>query len=465
MAYEFDPAVFKRRRERFLKKMEDGVALIPSAPQFIRNGDVTHDYRQHSDFFYLTGFEEPGSLLALCKGNGSDRFVLFVPKRDKLMEIWNGRRAGPEGAKERYGADAAFTIEEIDAKVPEYLRDQTRAYWRLGENETLDGRFTGWLNRVRQMKREGHNAPLEVHDPGRILNEMRLLKNNDDLRYLRESCRIAAEGHNHGMRRTRPGMHEYEVQAEIEYIFRKHGCHRNGYGSIVAGGDNANILHYHENNDVLRDGDLLLVDAGCEYGYYSADITRVWPVNGKFSEAQAEVYNWVLRAQKAAIEKCRPGVSFRDVHNRAVEVLTEGIVEMGLLKGDPAKIIATQKHWEEDVKAKRKDPTKDKAPKTYREFYMHNTSHWLGLDVHDVGDYRHGEKWVKLSPGCVLTVEPGLYIARGRKDVPARYRGIGIRIEDDVLVTHDKPEVLTRDCVKGVEEVEALMAEGRNGEN
>jgi Xaa-Pro aminopeptidase len=311
------------------------------------------------------------------------------------------------------------------------------------------------------MKREGHNAPLEVHDPGRILNEMRLLKNNDDLRYLRESCRIAAQGHNHGMRRTRPGMHEYEVQAEIEYIFRKRGCHRNGYGSIVAGGDNANILHYHENNDVLRDGDLLLVDAGCEYGYYSADITRVWPVNGKFSEAQAEVYNWVLRAQKAAIEKCRPGVSFRDVHNRAVEVLTEGIVEMGLLKGDPAKIIATQKQWEEDVKAKRKNPAKDKAPKTYREFYMHNTSHWLGLDVHDVGDYRHGEKWVKLSPGCVLTVEPGLYIARGRKDVPARYRGIGIRIEDDVLVTHDKPEVLTRDCVKGVEEVEALMAEGR----
>lgn len=461
MAYEFDPAVFNRRRERFLREMEDGIALIPSAPEFIRNGDVHYDYRQHSDFFYLTGFEEPGSLLLLRKGRGKERFILFVPRRDKVMEIWNGRRAGPEGAKARYGADLAFTIEEIDAKVPDYLRDQPRAYWRFGENAAQDARFTNWLNRVRQMKREGHNAPLEIHDPGRILNELRLIKTNDDLRYMRESCRIAAEGHNHGIRRTRPGMREYEVQAEIEYVFRKRGCHRNGYGSIVAGGDNATILHYQENNDVLRDGDLLLVDAGCEYGYYSADITRVWPVNGRFSEAQAEVYNWVLRAQLAAIDMCRPGTGFREIHNRAVEVLTEGIVEMGLLKGDPAKIIATQKQWEEDVKAKRKDPAKDKPPKTYREFYMHNTSHWLGLDVHDVGDYRNGEDWVKLRPGCVLTVEPGLYIAKDRKDVPARYRGIGIRIEDDVLVTTGKPEVLTRDCVKGVEETEALMAEAR----
>ena len=459
MAYEFDPAVFRRRRERFLKKMEDGVALVPSAPEFIRNGDVHHDYRQHSDFFYLTGFEEPGSLLVLSKGDSKHCFILFVPKRDKVMEIWNGRRAGPEGARTRYGADAAFTIDEIDAKVPEYLRDRTRAYWRFWENSAQDARFTGWLNRVRQMKRDGHNAPLEIHDPGRILSELRLIKNSDDLRYMRESCRIAAEGHNHGMRRTRPGMHEFEVQAEIEYMFRRRGCHRNGYGSIVAGGDNANILHYHENNGVLRDGDLLLVDAGCEYGYYSADITRAWPVSGRFSEPQAEVYNWVLRAQQAAIDICKPGVSFRDVHNRAVEVLTEGMVDMGLLKGNPAKIIATQKQWDEDVKAKRKDPAKHKPPRTYREFYMHNTSHWLGLDVHDVGDYRHGEEWVKLQPGCVLTVEPGLYIAKDRKDVPARYRGIGIRIEDDVLVTSGKPDVLTGDCVKGVREVEALMAE------
>jgi Xaa-Pro aminopeptidase len=359
MAYEFDPEVFRRRRERFVKAMEDGVALIPSAPEFIRNGDVHHEYRQHSDFFYLTGFEEPGSLLALCKNGSQHQFILFVPKRDKVMEIWNGRRAGPEGAKKRYGADAAFTTEEIDPKVPELLRDQTRAYWRFGEGASQDARFTAWLNRVRQMKREGHNGPLEIHDPGRILNQLRLIKNNDDLRYMRESSRIAAEGHNHGMRRTRPGMREFEVQAEIEYMFRKRGCHRNGYGSIVASGDNANILHYHENNDVLRDGDLILVDAGCEYGYYSADITRAWPVNGKFSEPQAEVYNWVLRAQEAAIELCKPGVSFRDVHNRAVEVLTEGMVDMGLLKGNPKKIIAEQKQWDEDVKAKRKDRSQE----------------------------------------------------------------------------------------------------------
>lgn len=461
MPYEFDPAIFKRRRERLLKDMQPGVAIIPAAPEYLRNGDVHHDYRQHSDFFYLTGFEEPGSLALLCKDAGEHRFVLFVPKRDKMMEIWNGRRAGPEGAVQKYGADAAFTTEEIDAKVPQYLRNQSRVYARLGESEGFDKRLTGWLNRVRAMKREGFNAPTEIHDPGKFLNEMRLIKTDDDLRFMREAGRIASEGHNHGMRLTRPGMFEYEVQAEIEYVFKKHGCHRNGYGSIVAGGDNANILHYHENNMVLNDGDLLLVDAGCEYGYYSADITRTWPVNGKFSDAQAEVYNWVLRAQQAAIDICKPGTGFREVHMRAVEVLTEGMVAMGLLKGDPKQIIATQLQWEEDVKSKKKDPQKDEAPRTYREFYMHNTSHWLGLDVHDVGDYRHGEEWVKLRPGCVLTVEPGIYIAASRTDVPEQYRGIGVRIEDDVLVTNGKADVLTSDCVKTVEDVEALMEEAK----
>ncbi|MBE7490913.1 MAG: aminopeptidase P N-terminal domain-containing protein [Planctomycetes bacterium] len=461
MAYEFDPAVFKRRRDRLLAEMQPGVAIFPAAPEYLRNGDVHHDYRQHSDFFYLTGFEEPGALALLCKDAGEHRFVLFVPKRDKLMEIWNGRRAGPEGAKARYGADAAFTLEEIDQKVPDYLRNVQRLYVRLGENTAFDERVTGWLNRVRAMKRQGYNAPTELHDPARILHEMRLIKNDDDLRYMRQACRITAEAHNHGMRMTRPGMREYEVQAEIEYIFRKNGCHRNGYGSIVAAGDNANILHYHENNALLRDGDLILVDAGSEYGFYSADITRTWPVNGKFSEPQAEVYNWVLKAQLEAIKLCRPGVSYRDAHNRAVEVLTEGMVAMGLLSGDPKEIIATQNQWDEDVKNKKKDPAKDKAPRTYREFYMHNTSHWLGMDVHDVGDYKNGDNWVPLRPGCVLTIEPGLYIAADRDDVPNKYRGIGVRIEDDVLVTTGQPDVLTKDAVKTVEDIEALMEEAK----
>jgi Xaa-Pro aminopeptidase len=459
MSAEFDAGIFQRRRDELIKRMQDGVAIFPSAPTFFRNGDVHHDYRQHSDFFYLTGFEEPGSLALIIKGHGDHSFVLFVPKRDKLMEIWNGRRAGPEGALKTYGADAAFTLDDIDDKVPEYLRNVSRMYVRLGDTTEFDERVTGWLKRVRGMKRQGFNAPTEMHDPSEIVHEMRLIKNADDLRFHRRACEITAEAHNRAMRITRPGMYEYQVQAEIEYEFRKAGSPRNGYGCIVAGGDNANILHYHENNMVLNDGDLLLVDAGCEYGLYSADITRTWPVNGKFSEAQAEVYNWVLRAQAAGIDKCRVGETFRASHEAAVEVLTEGMVAMGLLKGDPAKIIATYKQWEEDVKNKKVDPKKDKEPRTYREFYMHNTGHWLGMDVHDVGNYKNGEDWVPLRAGCVLTVEPGIYIAADRTDVPKKYRGIGVRIEDDVLVTRGKPDVMTHDGVKTVEDIEALMAE------
>ncbi|MBK8207880.1 MAG: aminopeptidase P N-terminal domain-containing protein [Planctomycetes bacterium] len=459
MNLDFDAAIFKRRREALIKRMLPGVAIFPAAPEYLRNGDVHHDYRQHSDFYYLTGFEEAGALALIIKEHGEHSFVLFVPKRDKMMEIWNGRRAGPEGAIKKFGADAAFTLEEIESKVPEYLRNVQRMYVHLGDETHFDERVTGWLNRVRAMKRQGFNAPTELHDPSEIVHEMRLHKSKDDLRYLRRACEITSEGHNAGMRATRPGMFEYEVQAEIEHVFRKQGSRRNGYGSIVAGGDNANILHYHENNMQLNDGDLLLVDAGTEFGMYTADITRTWPVNGKFSEAQAEVYNWVLKAQLAAIDACRPGKTFRDPHNIAVEVLTEGMVAMGLLTGNPADIIATQAQWDEDVKNKVKNPANDEAPRTYREFYMHNTGHWLGMDVHDVGRYKDGDAWLPLKPGCVLTVEPGLYIAKDRDDVPEKYRGIGVRIEDDVLVTEGDPDVLTRDAVKTVEDIEALMAE------
>lgn len=459
MSAEFDAGIFKRRRDELIKRMQEGVAIFPAAPEYLRNGDVHHDYRQHSDFYYLTGFHEAGSLALVIKGHGEHRFVLFVPRRDKLMEIWNGRRAGPEGAVKTYGADAAFTLEEIDEKVPEYLRNVLRMYVHIGDDAEFDARVTRWLNAVRRMKRQGFNAPTELHDPSEIVHEMRLIKNDDDLLFMRKAAEITAEGHNAGMRATRPGMYEYEVQADIEYVFRKGGSHRNGYGSIVAGGDNANILHYHENNMVLNDGDLLLVDAGAEYGMYSADITRTWPVNGKFTEAQAEVYNWVLKAQLAAIDLVREGKTFRANHDRAVEVLTEGMVAMGLLEGDPAEIIAQQAQWDEDVKNKKVDPKKDKAPRTYREFYMHNTGHWLGMDVHDVGKYKEGEDWLPLRAGNVLTVEPGMYIARDRDDVPEKYRGIGVRIEDDVLVTKGDPDVLTAGAVKTVEDIEALMAE------
>jgi Xaa-Pro aminopeptidase len=463
MGYQFDAQIFARRREEFIRRMKPGVAIFPSAPEHLRNGDVNHDYRQHSDFFYLTGFPEPAALALLFKDHGEHRFVLFVPKRDKLMEIWNGRRAGPEGAKEIYGADEAFNNDDIDKQVPLLLRDAPRVYVHLGADQQFDNRVLSWMNSVRRMKRQGHNAPNELHDPGQIVHDMRLIKTEDDLRYLREACRITAEGHIAGIRGTRPGMHEYQVQAEIEYVFRQQGSPRNGYGSIVAAGDNANILHYHENNAECRDGDLILVDAGCEYGMYTADITRTWPINGKFTEAQAEVYNWVLKSQEAAINACRVGRNFRDPHLEAVKVLTQGMVEMGLLEGDPAEIIAAQDQWDEDVRNKKVDPKedKDKAPRTYKEFYMHNTGHWLGMDVHDVGTYREGEEWVPLQAGCALTVEPGMYIAADRDDVPEKYRGIGVRIEDDVLVTEGDPEVMTAAVPKTVEAIEALMAENK----
>jgi Xaa-Pro aminopeptidase len=461
MGYKFDAGIFARRRQEFLKRMKPGVAIFPAAPEYLRNGDVHHDYRQHSDFFYLTGFEEPGALAVLCKDHGEHQFVLFVPRRDKVMEIWNGRRAGPEGAKETYGANEAFNLEDIDAQVPLLLRDAPRLYVHLGSDPQFDTRVLGWLNSVRRMKRQGFNAPDELQDTGHIVHDMRMVKTEDDLRYLREACRITAEGHMAGMRGTRPGMYEYQVQAEIEYVFRQQGSPRNGYGSIVAAGDNANILHYHENNAECRDGDLILVDAGCEYGMYSADITRTWPINGKFSDAQAEVYNWVLKAQEASIAACRAGRSCREPHDEAVRVLTEGMVAMGLLKGDPAEIIAAQAKWDEDVKNKKVDPKKDEAPRTYREFYMHNTSHWLGMDVHDVGIYRDGETWAPLKAGYVMTIEPGMYIAADRDDVPEKYRGIGVRIEDDVLVTDGDPEVMTAAAPKTVEGIESLMEEAK----
>ena len=465
MSATFDAAIFQRRRERLAKEMQDGVAILPSAPVAHRNGDVSHEYRQNSDFYYMTGFEEPESLALIIKQGSDLKFVLFVPKRDKEMEIWHGRRAGPEGATSQFRADEAFTLDEIDAKVPDYLKNLQRVYVHFGDDAKFDERVMNWMNRVRAMKRTGVNAPTELHDTSGIIHEMRLIKTDDDIKQMREAGRISAEAHCAGMRGTRPDVWEYQVQAEIEYEFRTQGSPRNGYPSIVATGNNANCLHYHENNQQCKDGQLILVDAGCECGMYSADITRTWPVNGVFSDAQKEVYNWVLKAQMEAIERCRVGFTFREVHDRAVEIITEGLVAMGLLEGDPAEIIAAQKKWDDDVKDKKVDPKKDadKKPRTYREFYMHNTGHWLGMDVHDVGRYKQGDDWTPLKPGHYLTVEPGIYINADRDDVPEKYKGIGVRIEDDILVTADAPENMTSGVPRTTEDIEALMAEAKAG--
>ena len=459
----FDPAIFARRRVEFMKRMGSGVAILASAPEALRNGDVHHGYRQDSDFYYLTGFSEAGSIALIAPDHPEHKFVLFVPKRDRAMETWHGRRAGPEGAVKDFGADAAFTLEEADKLIPGYLENVRRLLADLMGNSAFAEKVKSWVGTVKRKQREGVFAPTEFIAPGEIIHPMRLIKDDDDLRFMRRATQLTAEGHIEGMKATRPGMMEYEVQAVMEGYWKQKGCKREGYGSIVAGGENATILHYVTNDAELKDGELLLVDAACEYGLYSGDITRTWPINGEFTPVQRKVYDCVLEAQLAAIDRCREGVSFIDVHWAAVEVLTRGMVEMGLLEGDPAEIIATQKQWEEDVKAKKVDLSKDKAPRTYFEFYMHKTSHWLGMDVHDVGGYNEDGGYRALKAGNILTVEPGIYVRPDSTDVPEEYRGIGIRIEDDVLVTTGEPDVLTAAVPKSAEEIEKLMAASRAG--
>ena len=432
---------FKQRRKSLARRMKkNAIAVLPSAPAVARNRDVEYPYRQDSDFHYLTGFDEPESVVVLAPGREKGAFILFCRAYDETKAIWTGKHAGLEGARERFGADEAYAIEDLAGILPGLLDGRSTVYFPIGVDGALDRQVMAAVNTLRGRVRAGAKPPGEFIALDRLLHEMRLRKSSDEIRLMRKAAEVSVLAHKRAMAACRPGMYEYQVEAELTHEFMRHGLRYSAYPSIVAGGGNACVLHYTENADVLRDGDLLLIDAGAEYGNYAADITRTFPVNGRFGEAQRQLYELVLEAQLAAIGKIRPGKSWIEPHDAAVRVLVKGLVRLGLLAGRVGKLI------------------KDEA---YKKFYMHRTGHWLGMDVHDVGEYKVDDVWRELEPGMVLTVEPGLYIAPDCLDVEPKWRGIGIRIEDDVLVTKDGCEVLSAAMPKAVAEIEAFMETGR----
>lgn len=430
--------VYAKRRQQWMEEAGAGAAGLWIAPPVqYRNSDSDHKYRQHSDLLYLTGCEEPGIAVLLRPGH-EHPFTLFVRPLDPAMEIWTGRRLGPERAKETLGADAVFKIDELYTKLPELLVGCDRLHYRQGLQAEQDRQVQEVLNKARRFRRRGKATPGTVIDSGEILHEMRLCKDESELALMRKAATITADAHRRAMSCVRPGQNEYQLEALIRYHFRSNGCTSQAYGSIVGGGDNATILHYVENNMPLEDGDLVLIDAGGEYDYYAADITRTFPVNGRFSEPQKQVYEIVLQALEAGIEACRPGNTFDDVHQAAVRCLTAGLLELGVLEGDLETLL------------------KEEA---YKPYYMHKTSHWLGLDTHDVGRYFEEDEGSRvLKPGMVLTVEPGLYFNEMHIKPPGKpYLGIGVRIEDDILITEDGYENLTVSCPKTVADIEALF--------
>jgi Xaa-Pro aminopeptidase len=421
----------------FMNRMDQkSVAIIPAAREATRSNDTQYRYRQDSDFFYLTGFEEPESIAVIAPAK-QQKYTLFVRPRDPEQEVWIGKRAGVEGAKSVLGADEAFPITEFDKKLHEILDGAVNLYYRLGVNPDLDDTIIRQIARMRAFNRKPIHPPRTIIDPATIVHEMRVFKNPEELALMQKAADIAAEAHVEAMKTVRPGMKEYEIEALIEHIFRRHGAAGPSYSSIIGGGANATVLHYIDNSGVLRDGELLLIDAGAEYKGYASDITRTFPINGRYTKAQRDIYDLVLETQISCVEMVRPGVTHDELKNHSIEMLTEGMVRLGLLKGDPKKLIEEEK---------------------YKQFYMHGLGHLLGIDVHDVGIYYYDKQSRALEPGMVMTVEPGLYIAPDTKDIPEQYVGIGVRIEDDVLCTANGPRVLTTKVPKQPEEIEALMA-------
>lgn len=433
-------AEYRQRREQLKSKIGNAVAIFRSAPMAVMHNDVEYAFRQESDFFYLTGFNEPQAVAILAPHHPEHQFILFVQPKDREQEVWSGYLCGVDAAKDVYGASVAYPMAELDEKLPQYLEKADRIYYHLGRDRNFNDKILNhWQRLMRTYPKRG-TGPIAIEDPGPILHSMRLVKSQAELKLMHQAAEIAVEAHIHAWEFTQPGRYEYEVQAEIEHIFRKRGALGPAYPTIVASGKNSCVLHYIENERKMQDGDLLLIDAGCSYGYYNSDITRTWPVGGKFTPEQKILYEIVLEAQKQAIAQVQPGNPYKQIHDTAVRILTEGLVSVGILKGEIDTLIKEEK---------------------YKPFYMHRTGHWLGLDVHDVGVYQHGEdKPQILQPNQVLTVEPGLYIvpdtkpAEDQPEIDPRWVGIGIRIEDDVLVTSTGNEVLSAGVPKEVEEVE-----------
>jgi Xaa-Pro aminopeptidase len=449
--------VYRQRRERVLAALRaagGGVALVPTAPEMMRNRDADYPYRHDSYFYYLTGFTEPEALLVLdaSAAAGAPRAILFCRAKNVEREIWEGFRFGPEGARDAFGLDAAFPVDDIDTELPRILTGKPALHYALSSSAEFDGKVRGWLDSIRARERSGVTAPAASHDLTPLLDDMRLVKDDHELAIMRAAGHISALAHRRAMAVCRPGIREYELEAELLYTFRKHGAQSPAYGSIVAAGANACVLHYPAGNTIAKDGDLILIDAACELDGYASDITRTFPASGRYSPAQRELYDIVLASQQAAVAATCPGVTFDAPHQAAVRVLAQGLLDTGII--DRAKFASV-----DDVIAER----------AYARFYMHRTGHWLGMDVHDVGDYRErgvpvGEDgvppWRTLKPGMALTVEPGLYI-RPADDVPERYWDIGIRIEDDAVVTPDGCELLTREVPVDAAEIEALMRDAK----
>jgi Xaa-Pro aminopeptidase len=427
---------FSRRRKQLMRMMgKNSIAIIPTATEQLRNRDVEFPFRADSDFYYLTGFHEPEAVAVLMPGRPHGEYLLFCRERDPEMETWNGLRAGTRGAVDTFEADDAFPVGDIDEILPGLMESCDRVFYTMGSRPQFDQRVMEWINRLREGARTGMRTPDKFVSLEHLLHDMRLYKSRSEIRVMRTAAKVACRAHKRAMQHCRPGMHEYEIDAELLHEFRTAGMVP-AYSSIVGGGANGCILHYTENSARLNDGDLLLIDAGAEYDCYASDVTRTFPVNGRFSAPQKALYELVLAAQAAAIKKVRPGNHWNAPHVAAVRVLTRGLVKLGILKGKPADLIRSD---------------------AYRRFYMHRTGHWLGMDVHDVGDYKVGGAWRVLEPGMVLTVEPGLYIPAGSRGVARKWWNVGIRIEDDVLVTRDEPDVLSAAAPRTVAEIEAVM--------
>ena len=432
-------AEFARRRKNLMGMMDKHtIAIIPGAREVTRSRDTEYPFRQNSDLFYLTGFEEPDAVLVLVPGRRQGQVVLFCRERDPDMELWNGYRLGPEGAVAYLGVDDAFPIDDLDEILPGLIEGTQRIYYSMGHDDVFDQRVMGWVNQIRKLVRTGAAPPADFTDLAFLLHEQRLIKSAAEVRVMRKAGEISAAAHVRAMQECQPGRYEYHLEAAIQHTFAEHGARFPAYNSIVGSGANACVLHYTENASKMRAGDLVLIDAGCEYQGYAADITRTFPVSGQFSNEQRAIYDLVLEAQRAAIAKVRPGNTWNQPHDATVRVITRGLIKLGLLRGKERELIKAE---------------------AYRDFYMHRAGHWLGLDVHDVGEYRVDGRWRQLEPGMVLTIEPGIYVAADNTKVPKRWRGIGVRIEDDVVVTEQGCDVLTGDVPKRADEIEALMSQ------